>query len=185
MSLRSKMIDKHIAILKATSGKKVEAGWFESDRYEDGTPVAKIARLNEFGGTINHPGGTKYITDAIVKQKFVGSRFVSGSFKGDHKVTGPSVIIIPPRPFMRLASQMFTAESLSIQMKVAAKIISGKISPEQAMHQIGFAMQGCIVKSIKTGGWTPNAASTIAKKGSSIPLIDSAHMWQTVNIKVS
>jgi hypothetical protein len=189
MALRSKMIDKQIAILKATSGKKVEAGWFESNRYPSGVSVAEIARLNEFGGTIKHPGGTKYITDAIVggkvNQKFVGSRFVSGDFKGDHSVTGPHVIVIPPRPFMRLASQMFTNDSLRIQMKIAAKLINGKLSPDQAMNQIGIAMEGFIVKSIKDGVWTPNAASTVAKKGFDKPLIETAQMWKTVNSKVS
>jgi hypothetical protein len=190
MALRSKMIDKQIAILKASANKKVETGWFSTDRYAGegqlaGRSVAEVARLNEFGGTIKHPGGTKYITDAVVNQKFVGSRFVSSKFEGEHKITGPSVIVIPARPFMRLAESKFRAESLKIQMKIASKLIHGSINPQQAMEQIGLAMQGCIVDSIKNGGWVPNAASTIAKKGFDKPLIDSSHMWKTVNSKVS
>ena len=190
MALRSKMIDKQIAILRATAGKKVETGWFSSDRYGGegemaGRSVAEVARLNEFGGTIQHPGGTKYITDAVVKQKFVGSRFVKSDFAGEHKITGPSVIVIPARPFMRLAEMNFKADSLKVQMKIASKLIRGSISPAQAMEQIGMEMENYIVDAIKKGDWTPNAASTIAKKGFDKPLIDSSHMWKTVNSKVS
>lgn len=55
---RSAALDKQIATLKAASSKTVEAGWFESDRYGGtkgssvGVPVAKIARIQEFGATI-------------------------------------------------------------------------------------------------------------------------------------
>src|ERR1700686_544474 len=123
--LRSKGIDKQIAQLKALSGKKVETGWFESDRYqaEDGKTVgrsiASVARLNEFGGEIEHPGGTKYITDAIVKGAAVGSRFVTKEFQGDHSTTGPHNITIPARPFMRLAAAKFQEIRAKVQEKNA------------------------------------------------------------------
>jgi hypothetical protein len=188
---RSKIIDRQIAALKAASGKKVEAGWFSSDRYgaEEGSlvgrSVSEVARLNEYGGTILHPGGTKYITDAIVKKRFVGSRFVSNSFQGEHKVTGPHSITIPARPFMRFAAMNFSRDRVKIQKSIAGKLASGKMNSDQALGAIGLVMESYIAKSIKNGPWKPNSASTIAKKGSSKPLIDSAHMLKTVNSKVS
>lgn len=35
--------------LKAAHNKQLKAGWFESAKYDDGTPVAGIAAQNEFG----------------------------------------------------------------------------------------------------------------------------------------
>jgi len=190
---RSRIVDRHIAALKSIEGKRVEAGWFESDRYigeggEPGVRVSEIARLNEYGGTINHPGGTKYITDAIVMRRrearFVGTRFVSNEFEGEHKVTAPHVITIPARPFMRLAHTTFRAAIRDLQVRLARKIVDGQITPEQALGQIGEAMVGHIMKSIKTGPWIRNAPSTVSRKGFDKPLIDTSHMFQTVNSKV-
>lgn len=188
---RSALIDKHIAALKAMKSKSVEAGWFDSDRYPAaegnsvGMSVAKVARIQEFGGTIHHPGGTKYIEDAIVNGKFVGTRFVKSDFQGEHKVTAAHDITIPARPFMRLAWSKFGKSREKIQGLIARQLIDKKIGPDQAMEQIGLAMKGCIVDSIKNGGWEPNAASTVAKKGFDSPLRDTGHLWQTVSSKVT
>lgn len=35
--------------LDQLAGKQAKAGWFESDKYEDGTPVAYVASIHEFG----------------------------------------------------------------------------------------------------------------------------------------
>ncbi len=180
------------ALKKASKGTKVEAGWFESDRYpaskdgEEGVQVARIARFLERGGTIQHPGGTKYIHDAIVKGSFVGTRFVRNDFPGtEDGVTKPHSITIPARPFMRLASVMFKSSRAKVQAKIAKQIVDGKIQPEQAIAQIGNELENCIVKSIKNGGWIGNAPSTISKKGFDKPLIDDGTMLKTVSSKVS
>ena len=155
---RSRLIDGHITALKALKGKKVEAGWFESDRYgatkksATGTPVAKIARINEFGATITR---------------------------------GEKTIIIPSRPFMRGAWMKFRSDRQKIQAKIAKQIIDRGITGEQALGQIGNILEGYIVGSVRDGGWQGNADSTIKKKGFDKPLIDTGHMWKTVTSKVS
>jgi hypothetical protein len=157
-SNRSKLIDGHIKALKGLTVKKVEAGWFESDRYgatkgnSVGTPVAKIARINEFGATITR---------------------------------GKVTIIIPSRPFMRGAWSAFKADRNKIQEKIAKQIIDGKMTAYQSLGAIGSILEGYIAKSIMDGGWQKNAPSTIKKKGFDKPLIDTGHMWKTVNHKVS
>src|ERR1700739_4007248 len=122
---RSPMVDKHIAALKAMKNKTVEAGWFASDRYGStsgnsvGEPVARIARINEFGATIQKE--TK---------------------------KGSVTIIIPSRPFMRGAWMKFRADRQKIQAKIAKQIIDKKIAPDQALAAIGSYLEGYIVKSI-------------------------------------
>lgn len=150
-------IDEHIAALKGLEGKKVEAGWFESDRYGAGegavgVPVAKIARIQEFGA-------------AITK--------------------GKTVIVIPSRPFMRMAWAKFSANRPTLQKAIARKIIEKGLSAEKALAQIGLELENCIASSIRDGGWQRNAASTIAKKGFDAPLRDTKHMFKTINSKVS
>jgi hypothetical protein len=155
---RSQMIDNHIKAIREAVGSKVEAGWFESDRYGGtkkdsiGAPVAKIARINEFGATITRGEGT---------------------------------IVIPARPFMRGAWMKFKNDRKKIQEKIARQIIERKITGDQAMAQIGLILEGYIVKSIKDGGWQGNADPTIKKKRFDKPLIDTGHMWKTVTSKVS
>lgn len=157
-SNRSPLIDKHIKALKEAAGSKVEAGWFESDRYggtkkdSTGVPVAKIARINEFGATITR---------------------------------GKATIIIPSRPFMRGAWLKFRSDRKKIQAKIAKQMIDKKLTGDQAMAQIGLILEGYIVGSIRDGGWQGNADSTIKKKGFDKPLIDTGHMWKTVSSKVS
>lgn len=184
----SNMLRQHIKALKAVEGRSIEAGWFESAKYEkDGRTisVARIARVQEYGFTIDHPGGTKYITDAIVGDRFVGSRFVSNKFQGAHHVTKAHKIVIPARPFMRNAWAIFVARRREIQKKIAKEIITGKITVEVGLERIGLALEGCISKSIVNGNWTPNAASTVRKKGFNRPLVDSSHMLQSINSKVT
>jgi hypothetical protein len=92
---------------------------------------------------------------------------------------------IPARPMMRLASENFQRDRNEIQTKIGKKLIDGKITPDKALAQIGLAMEGKIVDSIKNGNWKPNADSTVASKGFNKPLIDTAQMFQTVASKVS
>lgn len=159
------LVERHIEALKALKGKSVEAGWFETNRYKSGkkangkeisdklvgTPIAKIARVQEFGATIKR---------------------------------GDKTIVIPARPFMRLAWTKFNAQRKDVQKKIARQLVRGEIKPEQALGQIGLALEGCIVDSIRNGGWEPNAASTVKNKGFDKPLIDSAQMWQGVTSQV-
>jgi len=67
---------------------------------------AVIGYLQEFGGVIDHPGGTRFIRDAIVLDKngknprAVGTRFVGPNFEGEAEVTAAHSVTIPARPFL-------------------------------------------------------------------------------------
>lgn len=186
----SSMILGHLAALRSMKGKQVEAGWFESARYKSATPgapgvsVARIARLQNYGGIIEHPGGTKYITDAAVGGKnarMLGTRFVKNSFQGEHKTTSAHLITIPARPFMQLAWKMFSENRATIQKGIARKLVTGEMTIDNALAAIGLALEGYIAKSMKNGNWTPNAPSTARAKGFNKPLINTAHMLQSVS----
>lgn len=49
----NKMSADFLAALNAMKNPKAEAGWFESAKYPDGTPVAYVATIQEFGSPKN------------------------------------------------------------------------------------------------------------------------------------
>lgn len=73
-----------------------------------GTDV-EYAAIHEFGGTINHPGGTPYI---VTKG---GARWLrkDGNYPANVKFTQPHKITIPARPYMRPAADKKTEAALS------------------------------------------------------------------------
>lgn len=180
---RSSMIDGHIAALKALgSGGLVEAGWFETARYS--SAKTRKVRAQRKAKKRNTPSRVKIVGEGsiglpvayIARIQEFGATITRG--KG-------GVIRIPPRPFMRYAWSLISQRRKNFDKMVAAKIVQGKITPDQALGQIGLFMEGCIVESIKKGGWEPNAKSTRDKKGFDKPLIDTAQMWQSVSSAVN
>lgn len=90
---------------------------------------------------------------------------------------------IPERPWMR---GWFDANKTRIE-KVAAnlvkKVIDRKITGQKAIKLLGEWATGQMKKSITALRTPPNAASTIRKKGSSNPLIDTGYMRSSVTHK--
>lgn len=184
------MIEKHIAALESLRGKKVEAGWFESARYPSGVPVAVIARQNEFGATINVP--PREITTYKSINETTGKYNKSGRFVKKEKsnfsqkfTSKPYIIVIPARPFMRMAYADFLRTNKELQQRLAKQLFNGSITPEEALGRVGLYLEQCITSSIKNGDFQDNASSTIAAKGFNKPLIHTSHMLQTIASKVS
>lgn len=87
---------------------------------------------------------------------------------------------IPSRPFMRDSVDnhineldgLFEREVVNIQRGIPAK---------RVLDEIGIFVKDLIQTEIKNGDFEPNAPYTIAKKGSTRPLIDTGRMRQSVN----
>lgn len=143
-------------MLKEIDGMQVEAGWFESAKY----------------GTSTKGSG--------VSPKQVGESIAVNARRQEF-----GTATMPARPFMRMAAMQFSRKRTDIQMRISKRLLAGQIDAKQAVAQIGMAMEGEIVDSIKNGKWTPNAPSTIRAKGFDKPLVDTAQMFQTVTSKVT
>ncbi len=89
----------------------------------------------------------------------------------------------PARPFMKQSFENHQAELQAACDRVNATISSGR-SAEQALQALGVAVKGLVQEEIVDGDFEPNAESTIKKKGSEQPLIDTGHMRQSVNFVV-
>jgi hypothetical protein len=68
--------------------------------------------------------------------------------------------------------------------KLALLIVQGKKTTEDALGLLGMKVQGEMQKRISEGIDPPNAPSTIAKKGSSKPLIDTGQLRASITYKV-
>ena len=133
---------KYFRELKKMTDMEIQVGFQGDQKYEDGTSIAQVAAVNEFGASD-----------------------------------------IPERPFMRQSFENHEGE-LQAACDVAQRLVSSGGSAEQALQQIGVVAKGLVQDEIVNGGFAPNAESTIKKKGSEQPLIDTGTMRQSVNFVV-
>ncbi len=169
-----------IAADKLNRAHSVDVGFLPDAKYPDGTPVAYVAAIQEFGGTFDHPGGTRYITDAVVDKKTLrlGTRFVGPEFVGDTLVTKAHKITIPSRPFFR---NMIAAKSGEWGKALGKLITDNGYDAAKALDAAGQAIAGQLRQSIVDTNSPPNASSTIARKGSAKPLVDTGFMLSRVD----
>lgn len=91
---------------------------------------------------------------------------------------------IPPRPFMRQSFDTNRDEIKTFTDKEVDAIYSGKQNVKGALEKIGVYFVGKVKETFSKGEFVENAPSTIAKKGSSKPLIDTGRLRNSIDHKV-
>lgn len=86
----------------------------------------------------------------------------------------------PARPFMKQSFQNHEEQLQAACDNVNNEISNGS-SAEKALNTLGVVCKGLVQAEIVDGGFAPNAESTIKRKGSDTPLVDTGTMRQTVN----
>jgi len=87
---------------------------------------------------------------------------------------------IPERPFVRAAVDSNRDRYTRIFANEARKIMAGERSVSVSLGLIGQLVTSDIQKKITEISTPPNAPGTVARKGSSNPLIDTGRMRQSV-----
>ena len=84
---------------------------------------APYAAIQEYGGTINHPGGTPYFIGKDGKARFVSK----SGFGAYHNlpVTKPHTITLPERPYMRPALAEKKQEGIALVAKAVSHVLKG------------------------------------------------------------
>lgn len=90
----------------------------------------------------------------------------------------------PSRPFLRNSIDENESKINSFLQSKKNDFIRGQ-SAEQILKEIGLFQKDLIQEKITEGSFTPNADSTIKKKGSDKPLIDTGRMRQSVNYVIT
>ena len=87
---------------------------------------------------------------------------------------------MPSRPFMRQSIDNHTGE-INAFLKGMEGELAGGADAQTILNEVGVFQKDMIQQEITNGSFTPNAPATIARKGSSHPLIDTGRMRQSVN----
>ena len=90
---------------------------------------------------------------------------------------------IPSRPFIRQSVDNHEGEIMEFLQEKKDDILKGA-SAQQVLTEIGIFQKDLMQAEITDGGFVANAPSTVRKKGSSVPLIDSGRMRQSVNYQI-
>lgn len=85
----------------------------------------------------------------------------------------------PSRPFLRKSVDE-NADPINAMCAQQLKSITAGGTAEQSLKQIGVFGVGLVQEKIESGSYEPNAPSTIRKKKSDKPLIDTGKMRQSV-----
>ncbi|EOJ8666987.1 hypothetical protein AB7250_07755 [Providencia stuartii] len=181
------MASKLEAALSKYLGNNLElrAGILEGSTYEDGTSVAQIGYIQEYGATINQPARMGTIYRRIRKDGTLssGGRFVkakSSNFATDHNIPAHT-INIPPRPFFRTV----VANGRATWPAILAQSIERHGSVRKGMESLGRAIKNELEVSVLTWETPPNAKSTIAKKKSASPLVETGKLHHSFDFEVN
>ena len=172
----------------------LRVGFLADAKYPDGTSIAYIAAINEFGGSWQMPAREATIyrkinarTGAFLR----GGKFVKrkvSNYATTHAV-GAYAHTQPPRPFFR---RMIAANKGTWGATLAALFKKGKFDPQRALDRLGFEIEGQLQDSIKALVSPPLAKSTVRAKGFSKPLIGGSKdsgggglMWQSTGHEVT
>lgn len=90
---------------------------------------------------------------------------------------------IPARPFLRNTQYENERKWASEVGGNVLKVFTGNLSTTALMSELGSKMASDIQKTIRAGNFAPLASSTISRKGSSQPLIDTGNMIGAVTHK--
>lgn len=147
-------------ILKSVNKLNAQVGWFPGAKYQDGTPVAYVAAIQEHGTVFTHPGGTKYIIGEDGKAVFVKNDY-QGKIAG---VTKPHQVVIPPRSFMRTTIAEKKGDWAKLAKSGSKAMVAGNASARMVFEGLGLAASGDIRKKITKITSPALSPSTIANR---------------------
>ena len=94
---------------------------------------------------------------------------------------------VPARPMVKETMRRIEAPAKKLTAEMFKQVTEGRMSVELALGRIGRYAQGELIESIRmpAGDWkASNAPSTIARKKSETPLVNTGKMSQSVSYKV-
>ena len=169
---------------KLRTNRSVTIGIHEDTGRHPGTDMtmAQLGATLNYGTTISHPGGTAYGYKTKTDAKNDKFRFLKNG-KGYAVIgyTKPHDIVIPPRPWLIpgvKASHQYTIAQFRDGIKARKPV-------DDLLEGVGLVASGQVQQYMTELKTPPNARSTIRKKGSDNPLIDTGALRASVTSKVT
>ena len=89
----------------------------------------------------------------------------------------------PSRPFLRRSVDDNT-DKITAMCQAQIKQLANGATAQEILQRLGTFQKGLVQATIRDGEFKPNAASTIRKKKSDHPLIDTGRMRQSVSFVI-
>lgn len=177
--------------LELLASKEIKIGVQSGEMATEGSiTMARLAAVHEFGEDINIKAGsiTQYRNvgkdgnfkhgGRLRKKKLKSTNFTQTFARKEH------VIHIPERSFIRSAFDENQKEIIALSEDVGNKVAEMKIDPMQGLRLIGQKMEDKVKEKIDSGPFTPNAPSTIKKKGDNKPLVHNTNLKNSIRYEV-
>lgn len=144
--------------------KDIDRGWNKITKEISKMKVStvKVGVLSA-AGNYSQEGGAQNLADVAIQNEF-----------------GVPSKRIPPRPFMAQSADQHRTEALQRLEKGTSEIFAGKSNVVNVLSKIGVWFVGKVREQFTKGNFKPNTAFTVAKKGSSTPLIDTGRLRQSI-----
>ena len=91
---------------------------------------------------------------------------------------------IPQRSFLRSTVDENEARIGKLQEALGAKVLKGTLTEEQALNQVGAAVAGMVQAKIASNIPPALAPETIARKGSSVALVNTGQLRSSITWQV-
>lgn len=91
---------------------------------------------------------------------------------------------VPPRSFVRATVDNNLSRIQARQDEALDAILFRGADAHEEIGKVGLQIQGMMQKRIKDRIPPPNAPSTIERKGSNVPLIDTGQLWRAISFEV-
>lgn len=171
--------ERLIKELEQLQGMKLKIGVFGSDEY------AMIAEVHEFGKLIFVPPSHKTTYHKAYKSGDLKKGFSKKS-KSNFMMRSQSKgysIKIPARPFIRGVFEKRREQINKLGMQAVVDIVDGATA-QGALETLGHELVNLTKEYLTDLSKPANKPSTIKKKGSSNPLIDTGELRQRIEYKI-
>nr|WP_174506081.1 hypothetical protein [Acinetobacter sp. Marseille-Q1620] len=163
----------------------IRVGVLDSSTYPDGTPVAQVAAIQEYGAEVDVPEHSTTVYRSVNERTGDfnrNGRFVrkdQSNFATTHVVPAHK-IVIPPRPFFRKT----IAEYHCGWIKSIGQLIQQNGDVKKSMLLLGEQVKGDLTETILTFTDPPNAPATIARKGFNAPLRETSRLSRSISVEL-
>lgn len=173
---------------------------------EDGMSLAHLAAIHEFGGFVKPHSRIKRqllrfnprtgrlmgaASSTVIErgpgdgrsgpvQQKIHNRNINAILVRAKNATFENGITIPARPFLRSGIRGNLNRTSRIAKRLLVQIARGTATAATALEMIGADAAGAVKRYFITGEFAPNAPSTVRKKKSSRPLIDTGALRQAI-----
>lgn len=158
-----------------------------------------MAIFSRSGGSVKHakPGFIKRLINSFMSPPDIAVGFPIGKATSTQYPNGTPVVDvavynnygtfnedgsvhIPPRPFLDIGGMRAVEDTKVMRKNLFRKVRDGQLDMDKAADMIGARAAAVMKNTIRDFDDPPNAPSTIAKKKTDNPLVDTGLMMQSV-----